>query len=261
MYKRQPVNGLRMYYEVHGSGEPLVLMHGGLGSTEMMGALIPALGRTRQVVAVDLQAHGRTADVDRPLRYETMADDIAGLIAHIGAGKADVMGYSLGGGVAVRTAIQHPGLVRRLVVASIPFRRQGWFPEVLAAMAQMGPDSAEAMKQSPLYRIYSSVAPRPGDWVLLHEKVRSLITREYDWSAEIAAMQAPTMLAVGDADAILPEHTVEFFKLLGGGKRDAGWDGSGMSSARLAVLPGLTHYDICSTPALALAVLPFLDGA
>ena len=119
------VNGLNLYYEIHGTGQPLVLLHGGLGSTGMFGELVSLLAQTRQVIAVDLQAHGRTADIDRPMRYELMGDDIAALITHLGVAKADVMGYSLGGGVALRTAIQHPALVNKLVIVSTPFSHSG----------------------------------------------------------------------------------------------------------------------------------------
>ena len=147
------VNGIRLYYEVHGAGEPLVLLHGGLGAVEMFGEVLPLLAEGRQVVAVDLQAHGRTADIDRPLGYEAMADDLAALIEHLGFERADFMGYSLGGGAALQTAIRHPGAVRKLVVVSTPFKRDGWYPEVLAGMGQMGPEAAEPMKATPMYAL------------------------------------------------------------------------------------------------------------
>jgi pimeloyl-ACP methyl ester carboxylesterase len=255
-----PVNGLNLYYEIHGAGEPLVLLHGGLGATEMLGEILPSLAKTRQVVAVDLQAHGRTADIDRPMSYEAMADDIAALMKHLGIEKADLMGYSLGAGVALRTAIQHSAIVRKLVVVSTPFRRDGWYPEVVAAMAQVGAGSAEMMKPSPIYQTYVRIAPRPADWPVLLTKIGDLMRKDYDWSKEVAAIEAPTMLVFADADAIRPEHMMQFFELLGGGKKDAGWDGSGMSNARLAILPGLTHYNILSSPAVAAVVTPFLDA-
>lgn len=255
-----PVKGLKLYYEIHGAGEPLILLHGGLQTAEMLGEILPSLANKRRVIAVDLQAHGRTADIDRPLSYEAMADDIAALTKYLGVEKADFMGYSLGGGVALRTAIQHPGAVRKLVVVSTVFRRDGWYPEVLAAMAQMGAGSAEMMKPSPLYQTYVRIAPRTADWPVLVTKMGELLRKDYDWSKEVAAIKAPTMLVFADADAIRPEHEVEFFQLLGGGKKDAGWDGSGMSNARLAILPGVTHYNIFSSPALAPTVTPFLDA-
>lgn len=256
------VNGLRMYYEVHGAGGgTLILLHGGVGAVEMWGEVLPSLAQGRRVVAVDLQAHGRTADVDRPLSYEAMADDVAALIRqHLGLERADVMGYSLGGGVALQTAIRHPGVVRKLVVVSTPFGRDGWYPEVLAGMGQMGPEAAEPMKGTPMYRLYASVAPRPEDWPVLLTKLGELLRQDYDWAREVEEIEAPAMIVVGDADSVRTAHAVEFFELLGGGKADAGWDGSGMPNARLAVLPGTTHYDIFSSPTLAPAVAPFLDA-
>jgi pimeloyl-ACP methyl ester carboxylesterase len=255
-----PVNGLELYYEVHGEGEPLILIHGGVGAIEMFGEVLPMLAESRRVIGVDLQAHGRTADIERPLSFEAMADDVGALIGHLGFEKADVMGYSLGGGVALQTAIRHPDVVRKLVVVSTAFKRDGWYPEVLAGMEQIGPEAAEPMKQTPIYGLYAGVAPRPEDWPVLLTKLGELLGRDYDWSEDVAAMEVPTMIVVGDADSIRTTHAVDFFGLLGGGKRDAGWDGSGMSDARLAILPGTTHYDIFYSPALASAVVPFLDA-
>ena len=254
------VNSLDMYYEIHGSGDPLILLHGGVGAVEMFGEVLPLLVEGRQVIGVDLQAHGRTADIDRPMTFEAMADDVAALIEHLGLERADVMGYSLGGGVALQTAIRHPGVVRKLVLVSTPFERDGWYPEVLAGMEQMGPEAAEPMKQTPMYQLYSRIAPKPEDWPVLLTKLGDLLRRYYDWSERVAAIETPTMIVVGDADSVSTAHAVQFFELLGGGKRDAEWDGSGMSDARLAVLPGTTHYDIFYSPTLASTVAPFLDA-
>ncbi|MDV3243836.1 MAG: alpha/beta hydrolase [Nitrososphaerales archaeon] len=219
------MNGLQMYYEIHGTGQPLFLLHGGAGVAEMFGEVLSLLSKDRQVVAAELQAHGRTADIDRPLRYELMADDIAALIKHLRLGKVDLMGYSLGGGVALRTAIQHPELVRKLALVSTPFRRDGWYPEVLAAMGQNGPESAEALKQTPMYQAYSKAAPRLQDWPVLMTKLGEMLRRDYDWSEEVARIRAPTMIVVGDSDSVRTAHAVEFFELLGGGKKDGrlGW--------------------------------------
>ncbi len=254
------VNGLEMYYEIHGTGRPLILLHGGVGAIEMFGEVLGLLAEGRQVVAVDLQAHGRTADIDRPLSFESMADDIAALIEHLGFEKADVMGYSLGGGVALQTAIRHPEVVRMLVVVSTPFTRDGWYPEVLEGMGQMGPEAADPMKQTPMYQLYASIAPKPEDWPMLLTKLGELLRQDYDWSDEVAKIETPTMIVVGDADSVRTAHAVEFFELLGGGKADAAWDGSGMSDARLAILPATTHYDIFSSPTLASTVASFLDA-
>jgi pimeloyl-ACP methyl ester carboxylesterase len=230
----------------------------------MFAAILPLLASGRRVITVDLQGHGRTADVDRPLRFQTMGDDIAALIGHLGLGQgvpADVMGYSLGAGTALRTAIQHPDLVRRLVIVSHPVRHDGWFPESLAGFDQMGPAFAEAMKQSPLYEIYSKVAPRVEDWPVLVDKMGTMLRQDYDWSAEVAQITAPVMLVYGDADSVRPAHIAEFYALLGGGLRDANWDGSARPVTRLAILPSHTHYDIFFSPDLLAAVIPFLDAA
>jgi len=254
------VNGLTLYYEEHGSGEPLVLLHGGIGAGAMFEAIMPALSAGRRVITVDLQGHGGTADVDRPLRPETMADDVAALIEHLGIGRADVMGYSLGGAVALRTAIQHPGRVRRLVLVSIGFRRDGSHPEVVANMDQFSPELAPMLQQSPPYEQYARLAPRVEDWPVLIAKTSDLLKDDYDWRAEVEAMETPAMLVYADADSIRPAHIVEFYGLLGGGLRDANWDGSLRPTARLAVLPGTTHYDVFASPLLAGAVIPFLDA-
>jgi pimeloyl-ACP methyl ester carboxylesterase len=253
------VNGLKLYYETHGTGRPLVLLHGGLGAIEMFGPNLPALAKGRQVIAVDLQGHGRTADIDRPLGVELMADDIAALIKYLGLESADIMGYSLGGGVALQTAIRHPEAVRKLVVVSTPFRRNGFYPEILAQQGQVTAAAAEAMKQTPMYQLYSSLAPRPEDWPRLLGKIGEAMKQDFDFSREVAGIKAKTLIVAGDADIFPPAHAVELFGLLGGGQRDGGWDGSGRPSAGLAILPGLTHYTIFSAPALAATVIPFLD--
>jgi pimeloyl-ACP methyl ester carboxylesterase len=258
--KLAPVNGIQLGYQIFGQGDQLILLHGGFGSVEMFGPNVEALAAGRQVIGVDLQSHGRTPVADRPMRFETMADDIAALIRHLGFGKANVMGFSLGGGVALRTAIQHPEVVERLVLVSTPFRSDGWYPEMRAAMKSMGPEVAGPMKQSPMYEAYKQVAPKVDDWPVLVTQLTELIRRDYDWSADIPGLSMPVMLVVGDADGLPPSHAVEFFGLLGGGKRDANWDRSGMTQNRLAVLPGATHYDINVLPALPAAVIPFLEG-
>ena len=253
-----PVNGVHLYYEIHGNGAPLILLHGGGGATGMFGALLPALAPGRQVIAVDLQAHGHTADINRPLRVEHLADDIAALIAHLGLTATTVMGYSLGGAVAIQTAIRHPQLVDRLIVVSTPCKRDGWLAESRMGMDQMGAAAAEFLKQSPMYETYAGIAPHVEDWPVLWEKLGEMLRQDYDWSADVAALAMPTMLIFGDADSISPIHAAEFFGLLGGGKVDGGWDRSGMTPHRLAILPDTTHYDIYYSPALAAAVAPFL---
>jgi pimeloyl-ACP methyl ester carboxylesterase len=253
------VNGLKLYYEVHGTGRPLILLHGGLGAIEMFGPNLEALAKVRQVIGVDLQGHGRTADVDRPIRTELMADDIVALIKHLRLERPDIMGYSLGGGVALRTAIRHPEVVGKLVVVSTPIRRDAFYPEILQQQAQVTAAAADAMKQTPMYQLYASIAPRPQDWASLLQKMGEAMKNDFDFSNDVARITAKTLIVAGDADIFPPAHAVEVFGLLGGGQRDGGWDGSGQPKSRLAILPGLTHYTIFSDPALAAAVIPFLD--
>ncbi len=253
------VNGIELAYQIHGSGRPLVLLHGGFGSVEMFGPNVAAMATGRSVIGVDLQSHGRTPAVERPMRFETMADDVAALIGHLGLEQADVMGFSLGGGVALRTAIQHPGSVRRLVLVSTPFKRAGWHREHVDAFNTMGPEIAEPMKQSPMYEVYREIAPRVEDWPILAAQLTGLLRLDYDWTDEVRSLAMPVLIVIGDADGLPPRHAVEFFELLGGGQRDAGWDRSAMTRHSLAILPRLTHYDIDVAPALAATVAAFLD--
>jgi pimeloyl-ACP methyl ester carboxylesterase len=227
----------------------------------MFGPNVELLAAGRQVIGVDLQSHGRSPAADRSMRFETMADDIAALVHSLGLKRSAVMGFSLGGGVALRMAIQHAGMVERLVLVSTVFKRPGWYPEMTAAMDAMGPEMAGFLMQSPMYQAYQQLAPRVEDWPVLVQQVTDLLKLDYDWSTEVPALTMPVMLVVGDADGLPPSHAVEFFGLLGGGKRDASWDRSGMTRHRLALLPGATHYDINVMPALSAAIIPFLDGA
>jgi pimeloyl-ACP methyl ester carboxylesterase len=254
------VNGIKLYYESRGIGRPLVLLHGGLGSGEMFGPNLPALAEGRRVITVDLQGHGRTADIDRPLSTELMAGDIAALIRHLKLDRPDLMGFSLGGGVAVFVALRHPELVGKLVIVSTPIKRDAFYADILAQQAQVGPDAAEMMKQTPMYQLYASIAPRPEDWARLLGKIGEAMKVDFDLSKEIGRITAPTLVVAGDADIFPPAHAVEVFGLLGGGQRDGGWDGSGRPRSALAILPGLTHYTIAVAPALAAAVIPFLDA-
>jgi pimeloyl-ACP methyl ester carboxylesterase len=253
------VNGIKLYYEIHGTGRPLVLLHGGLGAVEMFGPNLSALAKGRQVIGVDLQGHGRTADIDRPLSAELMAGDIAALIKHLKLERPDVMGYSLGGGVAMFLAVRHPELVRKVVLVSTYLKRTSVYPELLAQQAQVGPEMAEAMKQTPMYQLYASIAPRVEDWPRLLGKMGEMMKEDFDYSKELSSIRAPTMIVAGDAEMFPPSHAVEMFELLGGGKRDGGWDGAGISNARLAILPGVTHYAMGLAPALAPTVIQFLE--
>jgi pimeloyl-ACP methyl ester carboxylesterase len=254
------VNGLHMYYETHGSGRPLILIHGGLGTTSMFGPNLPALARGRKVIAVDLQGHGRTADIDRPLHPKTMAGDIIALIEQLKLGKADVMGYSLGAGVALWVAILRPDLVRKVVAASTIIRKDAFYPDILAQQSQVNENAAEMMKQTPMYQEYAKVAPRVEDFPRLLEKIGATMKEPMDVTKEVATITAPVLVVQGDADIVPPSHAVEIFGLLGGGKRDGGWMGEGVPKSHLAILPGLTHYTIFSDPALVSVAIPFLDA-
>ncbi len=254
------VNGLALYYEIHGTGNPLILLHGGLGSVDMFTQLLPALSANHQVIGVDLQGNGHTADVDRAFSFEGMADDVAALIRHLNLGKADVAGFSLGGGAGLHLAMRHPELVRKLVLISIPFSSEGWFADNREGMrALMNPETAKMIVGSPPHQDYSRIAPRPEDWPVLVAKTGQLVSQDYDWSAGVSKLTMPVMLVYGDADAVRPEHRIRFYELLGGGLRDAGWDGSGMPKARLAMLPGTTHYNVFMSPLLAPTLSSFLD--
>lgn len=249
------VNGQHIFYSVHGAGKPLILLHGGI-NPDCFGSNLAELAKGRQVIAVHLQAHGRTPDTDRPLRCETLGDDVAAVIGNLKLSKADVMGYSLGADVALQTAIRHPEVVDRLVVLSAAMRKDGSYPEVVAAFNQLGANAAAigpGVKASPLGEAYPDV-----DWTNLFSKVGDLTKRNFDWSADVAKVQARTLLMFADADSIRPEHMVEFWKALGGGQRDAGLDGSLRPANQLAVVPGTTHYTIAVEPMLAKIVERFL---
>ncbi len=256
------VNGVNLYYETHGAGRPLILLHGGLGSGEMFGPLLPTLAERHQVIAVDLQGHGRTADIDRPIDIRLMADDIAALIDHLGLDKPDLVGYSLGGGVALQTAVKYPAKVRRLVAASANIRRDAIYPEMLAQQGQVNAAAAEFMKDTPMYELYQRVAPRPEDFPRLLDKMGESMAKDFDFTDEVRGLQVPTLIVAADADMAPPSHYVEVFRLLDGGLRDGGWMGEGRPQGghALAILPGLTHYNIVSSPLFAAVTLAFLDG-
>jgi pimeloyl-ACP methyl ester carboxylesterase len=231
------VNGLNMYYEIHGMGQPLVVLHGAYMTIETMGEIVPSLAETRQVIAVELQGHGRTADIDRPLSYEQMADDVAALLGHTGIENADIFGYSMGGGIALQIAIRHSDLVRKLVVDSASYTSDGMYPELLAMIETITPD---VFAGSPIEEAYLRTAPHPEAFPVLVDKLKQLDTTPYAWPPEdVRGITAPTLLIIGDSDAIRPEHAVELFRLLGGGVPG---DLAGLPKSQLAVLPGTTHF-------------------
>jgi pimeloyl-ACP methyl ester carboxylesterase len=255
------VNGINLYYETQGSGKPLVLLHGGLGSGEMFAPILPALADHHQVIAVDLQGHGRTADIDRPLDLRLMADDIAALIDHLGLERPDLVGYSLGGGVALQTALKYPEKIGRLVATSAHIKSDAIYPEMRAQQGQVNAAAAEFMKDTPMYQLYQRVAPRPEDFPRLLNKIGKAMEQEFDFTEQVRGLQVPTLIMAADADMAPPSHYVEVFKLLDGGLRDGGWMGEGRPQGghALAILPGLTHYNIFGSPLWAAATLAFLD--
>ena len=232
-----PVNGLEMYYEIHGSGRPCVLLHGAYMTIDAMGPLLSGLSEHREVVALEQQGHGRTADIDRPITYEQMADDTAAALLHLEVGHADVVGFSMGGGIALQLALRHPALLRRLVVASASFTHDGMHAEALELFATITP---ELFAGSPAEAEYLRLAPNPGDFPRLVEKLVALDSTPFAWLEEdIRAIGAPTMVVLGDSDLVRLEHAVALFHLLGGGVMG---DFGGLPKSQLAVLPGTTHY-------------------
>lgn len=255
-----PVNGVEVYYQVHGEGSPIVVLHGGLMSGSSFAPIIDALTENHQVVAVDLQGHGHTLPFDRPMTFEAMADDVAGIIKYLELDKPAVIGYSLGATTALRLAIQHPDLVSKLVHVSAPYNfAESWHDYNLEGMRSMTSAQAEGMMQSPMYDAYAAEAPDAKNFPVLLDKVGDMMRAGFDYSADVKTLKVPTMLVYADWDAVRISHAAKFFELLGGGLQDAGWDGSGMNQNRLAIIPGLNHYSMVS-PQLAATALGFIDG-
>lgn len=261
-------NGVKYYYEIHGThqknigqeGEPLLLLHGGLGSTGMFEPDLATLAKNRIVIAVDLQGHGRTELGNRPIRYTDLGDDMAVIVKHLKYNQVDAMGYSMGGAVAFRFAVQHPQMVRRLVLISAGYAQDGFYPEMLPMQAAVGAAMADQMKETPMYKAYVAVAPHPEDFPKLLDRMGELMRTKFDWSEDVKKLKMPVMLIYGDADMFRLEHVVQFYHLLGGGLKDAGWQREHMSQNRLAILPDLTHYEMAISPQLVETALPFLNG-
>jgi pimeloyl-ACP methyl ester carboxylesterase len=250
------VNGLKMYYEVHGQGKPIVLLHGSYMTIPMNWShIIPLLAPDRKVIVTELQGHGRTRDTAREFSYEGMADDVSGLLKHLKIDSADILGYSMGGGVAFQMAVRHPEQVRRLVVLSAPYAHDGWWPETEAAFATFTP---EMFKGTPFQKQYDSLGGDPDHFSEFIKKVISIDLKPYDWSKEVKAIQAPIFMAFGDADGVRYEHALELFRAKGGGKQG---DMGGAPQSRLAILPGTTHIGMMKrTDILIPMITDFLDS-
>jgi pimeloyl-ACP methyl ester carboxylesterase len=254
------VNGVDYYYAIYGAGEPLLLLHGGLGQIEMFGPNLAKLAQNRQVIGVDLHGHGRTSLGDRDISLIDMGNDMAGVLKKLGYDRVDVLGYSMGGGVAFQFAAQHPHMVRRLALVSACYSQDGFYPEMLPQQAALGAGMLEFMKDTPMYKSYMAIAPHPEEFPKLLDQMGAYMRKPYDWSADVKKLTMPVILVYGDSDMFRPEHIVKFYQLLGGGLKDAGWQREHMSPNRLAILPNITHYEIGIAPQMIDAALPFLNG-
>ena len=253
-----PVNGLEMYYEIHGSGQPLVLLHGNLSTiSTSFGKVLPWLASTRRIIAVEQQGHGHTADIERPFSIGQWAQDTTALLRHLGIEQADFFGYSIGAGIAIEIALEHPSRVRKLVAATPIFKASGFHPGVLAGMEALQP---EHLAGSPFQEEYASIAPHPQDWPQLIAKVKQLDREFVDWSDDsVASIKVPTLLIAGDSDIVRPEHVVKLFRLLGGGVPG---DNVGLPNVQLAVLPGTTHITLVDRAQwLVPMITGFLDAS
>lgn len=253
-------NGLKYYYEITGSGEPLLFLHGGLMNIDLYAPTLAELAKTHQVIAVNLQGHGRTALGNRDISLVDQGADMAVIIKSLGLYQVDVIGHSMGGGVAFQFAAQNPSLVRRLILISAPFGQDGFFAEMLPMQAQVGASMLPMMKESPMYKSYAAVAPNVDEFPKLLDQMGAYMRKPYDWSADVAKLTMPTMLVYGDSDMIKPEHEITFYQLLGGGLKDAGWQREQMAKNRLAIIPDATHYDMFFSPLLLPTIENFLGA-
>ncbi len=254
--QRVAVNGMQLYYEVSGSGEPLVVLHGAYMNIPTMGEIIPMLAKTHRVYALELQGHGRTTDIDRPITYQNLADDVAAFMDAVGIPKADVFGYSMGAGAGLQLAIRHPAKVDQLVTASVAYDLKGWQPVFTEFIPQM---TVDMLVGTPLETEYRKLAANPDGF---RELARKLIALEHEpmaWEADVKAMKTPVLVIAGDADVSTLEHNVALFRLLGGGVM--GDMGKPLPASRLAILPATSHTAVITQPALLHAFIePFLKG-
>ena len=254
--KRVTVNGMRMYYEVSGRGDPLVVLHGAYMNIPEMGAIIPLLAKTHRVYAVELQGHGRTTDIDRPITYPAMADDVAAFMDSVGLASADVFGYSMGAEVGLQLAIRHPAKVRKLVAASAAYDLRGWQPAFTEAIPTM---TVEMIVGMPFAADYRKLAPNPNGFPELARKLIALEKEPMAWEEDVKKIKLPVLIISGDADVMTLEHSVALFRLLGGGVM--GDMGKPLSTSRLAIMPATSHTAVITQPDLLHAFIePFLKG-
>jgi pimeloyl-ACP methyl ester carboxylesterase len=252
---RVAVNGMQMYYEVSGAGDPLIVLHGAYMNIPTMGAIIPKLAETHKVYALEFQGHGRTTDIDRPITYPNLADDVAAFMNAVGIQKADVFGYSMGAIVGLRLAISHAAKVNKLVAASVAYDVRGWQPEFQAAIPQMTVEMIPPV----LADEYRKLAPNPQGFPALARKLIALEKQPMAWEADVKALKTPVLIITSDADVATLEHSVALFRLLGGGIM--GDMGKPLPPSRLAVMPGTSHTAIITQPDLLYAFTePFLKG-
>jgi len=246
--------GLQIYYETYGEGEPIVVLAGGLMSIKTTAQITRPLSQQRRVIAIDLEGHGRTALRDTPLSHDRNGDDIASVLRHLGIAKADVAGYSHGADAAIWMAIRHPEMVRNLIVISTALARDGWYPEAQEGMSAVGSSLAEQMKSTPLFEDYG----HPDQFPLFLDRMGELMKKDWDWRDEVRALQMPVLLIFADHDSVSMEHIGEIFALFGGGTREPGWIDPKFSQARLAIIPGYSHYNLGQGPEVAQVIEKFL---
>lgn len=253
---RVKVNGMEMYYEVSGEGDPLIVLHGAYMNIPSMGAIIPKLAETHKVYAIEFQGHGRTTDIDRPITYPNLADDVAAFMDAVKIEKADVFGYSMGAAAGLQLAIRHPEKVNKLAAASVAYDAEGWQPAFKAFIPQM---SVEMFVNMPFAEDYRKLAANPDGFPELVRKLIALEKEPMAWEADVRALKTPVLIITGDADVATLEHSVALFRLLGGGVM--GDMGKPLPASRLAVLPATSHTAVISQPELLHAfVEPFLKG-
>ena len=250
----EAAEGLRVYYETYGEGEPIVVLAGGLMPIRTTAQITGPLSERRRVIAIDLEGHGRTGLRDTPISHERNGDDIAAVLRHLGIAQADVAGYSHGGDAAIWMAIQHPEMVRNLIVIATAFARDGWYPETQEGMTAVSGALAEQMKATPIFEGYG----HPDQFPLFLDRMGELMSKDWDWREEVRALRMPVLLIFADHDSVSMQHIAEFFALFGGGIREPGWIDPQFSRARLAIIPGYSHYNLGQGPEVAQVIEGYL---